>query len=117
MCTAQRCVCRGDFLGKIVSIAVGVLLTTIVAALLTLGWAYSVLDRAQVVADIAALTAADAARGLVEADPCTVAKTVITSNRENLRRCTVEGESVTVIVQIDVLGQKLGIVARAGPPV
>lgn len=80
--------------------------------------------RAAKAADLAALAAADAARGLAPGEPCAVAASVTEANDARLARCApapdqgdvidVEVE-VTLLPVLDVLGPARGI-ARAGPP-
>lgn len=81
--------------------------------------------RAGSAADLAALAAADAARGLRAGDPCTVAAELSTANGARLRDCRVEGSGDTVRLRVSVevgfgfAGLRLheaSASARAGPP-
>lgn len=80
--------------------------------------------RAATAADLAALSAADAARGLTTGDPCDIATRVARGNGARLVSCTeVPGlaGAIDVDVEVDlnhwvtVLGPARGM-ARAGPP-
>ena len=81
--------------------------------------------QAAAAADLAALAAADTARGLRPGDPCTVAADVARANHASLAECTVEPDGITVRVAASVpvgfsaLGLELHQAtakARAGAP-
>ncbi|MEX5294962.1 hypothetical protein QYM41_06745 [Kocuria sp. CPCC 205268] len=102
------------------TLVLGVLLLTV----LLLGQAGIATHRAGKAADLAALAAADTARGLVAGDPCGTAERVARDNGARLERCElVEPERVVVDVRTTValggplsrLGPARGV-ARAGPP-
>jgi len=76
-------------------------------------------------ADLAALAAADTARGLRAGEPCTVARSLAEANGADLESCAVEtgGASVRVVVSVPVGFSSMGIElyaarakARAGAP-
>ncbi|WPR63799.1 Rv3654c family TadE-like protein [Glutamicibacter protophormiae] len=76
-------------------------------------------------ADLAALAAADTARGLRVGDPCAAAGLLASTNAARLDSCTVEADGTTVRVQVSVAitFSALGIEfpaasaqARAGAP-
>lgn len=75
--------------------------------------------RAHGAADAAALAAADAAAGWVEAEPCRLAERVVTAAGASLDECRTDDRSGIVRVRVS-LATALGTVharARAGPPV
>jgi secretion/DNA translocation related TadE-like protein len=78
-------------------------------------------SRAATAADLSALAAADAARGLRDGSPCAVAADVALLHNARLTGCSIEGETghiVQVHTQVDsipVLPPATGR-ARAGPP-
>ena len=75
-------------------------------------------QRAGGAADAAALAAADASGGWIDAEPCALAARVAESFRVRLTHCEVDPESGTVRVVVratTVLGE-LEARARAGPP-
>lgn len=78
-------------------------------------------SRAATAADLSALAAADAARGLRDGSPCAVAAETALHHDARLTRCSIEGESghiVQVHTEVDsipALPPASGR-ARAGPP-
>ncbi|MCW4464012.1 hypothetical protein OK351_00585 [Glutamicibacter sp. MNS18] len=81
--------------------------------------------RAGTAADLAALAAADTARGLRSGSACAVAAEISQANGAVLRECTVEptGDTVRLVVGVDVRFSFAGMTlyqaaasARAGPP-
>lgn len=102
------------------TLVLGVLLLTV----LLLAQAGIATHRAGKAADLAALAAADTARGLVAGDPCGTAERVARDNGARLERCAlVEPERVVVDVRTTValdgplarFGTARGV-SRAGPP-
>ena len=91
----------------------------IVAITLIAGFAGAAQARANAhgAADLAALSAADARRGLIAGSPCRIATTVAEVNGASLTGCTITGDDAEVTVRVEFLGA-LGVVARsrAGPP-
>lgn len=113
-------------------LAVGIIAVLILLLSLTavLGAAAAAKAQAQRAADLAALAAADTARGLAIGDPCTVAAEVAAQNGTALQECTVGGEhpnEVTVTVSresgvviithlVPAITLSAAGTARAGPP-
>ena len=102
------------------TMVLGVLLVTV----LLLAQAGIATHRAAKAADLAALAAADAARGLVAGEPCVTARSVARDNGAELELCRlVPPELVVVDVRTEValegplarLGPARGV-SRAGPP-
>ncbi|KUG62022.1 hypothetical protein AVL61_02775 [Kocuria rosea subsp. polaris] len=102
------------------ALVLGVLLLTV----LLLAQAGIATHRAGKAADLAALAAADTARGLVAGDPCGTAERVARENGARLERCELlEPERVVVDVRTTValdgplarIGSARGV-SRAGPP-
>ncbi len=75
--------------------------------------------RAAGAADAAALAAADAALGWIEADPCTIARTVVSEMNIALESCDVNLESGQVRIRVSVQTMFGRVAARshAAPPV
>ena len=102
-------------------LAAGLALVLIMAMALMLLMAQSAVmaSRAAASADLAALAAADALRGITSGDPCTVAGEVAAHHAASLVSCTVgAGQTVTVRTELKartMLGAASGQ-ARAGPP-
>lgn len=102
-------------------LAAGLALTvlTLMSGALLFAQAAVFAGRAASAADLAALAAADALRGLTEGDPCTVALEVASRHGATVVSC-VEGAGQTVevrteLVERSVAGPARGH-ARAGPP-
>jgi secretion/DNA translocation related TadE-like protein len=102
-------------------LAAGLALLVIMAMGLVLLLAQSAVmaTRAAVAADLAALAAADALRGITEGEPCAVAADVAGRNHARVLSCT-PGAGQTIQVRTQLLaGTPLGAAtghARAGPP-
>jgi len=103
-------------------IAVGLLAS---GAILVFVAATQAATRAGTAADLAALAAADTARGLREGDPCAVAQGLAERNGASVRSCVVENPGSTVRITVAVPARfsfaQLAIYeasasARAGPP-
>ncbi len=92
---ANRCTRRGpcEERGSGTVLAVGLLgvLVVLVAVVYALGLAAAVNTQAARAADLAALAAADTARGLAPGDPCTEARQVAQHNQAVLEDCRVGG--------------------------
>jgi secretion/DNA translocation related TadE-like protein len=102
-------------------LALGLAVLVILAAVVVVVLAQSAASafRAAAAADLAALAAADAARGLIAGDPCSVAADVARRNGAKVLSCA-EGSGSTVQVRTELelptpLGRATGL-ARAGPP-
>ncbi len=114
---------RGSSTVAVAGLVAAVLL--LAAALLAFGAASRAAMQAGTAADLSALAAADAARGLRAGDPCTVAGQLASANGAQLSSCQVEADGTTVRVAVDVPlhFSALGITlyqahakARAGAP-
>lgn len=106
--------------GTVLALGLGLLLIAACAAVLTLAQALSSAAKAASAADLAALAAADAERGLRSGNPCELAGTVASLNGAGIASCEVEvaGRTVRVVVQVTTgapWGPAIGR-ARAGPP-
>lgn len=110
--------------GTVMALAGIAMLMTLFAVVHLIGAAAVGAAQAARGADLAALAAADSARGLASGDPCTVAEKVASRNDVVLLSCRVEGEhgtEVTVEVGRPVLAQTGDLLqahglSRAGPP-
>lgn len=116
--------------GTVMALGVIAVLMILMGLVHTLSAVGAARTQAAAAGDLAALAAADAARGLLVGDPCSVAEDVAAANEATLEDCTVGGAEPTevwVVVSRPVLaGQGLGGVdlsvlraystSRAGPP-
>lgn len=92
-------------------------LMLLLAATLTLTQVHVAASRAAVAADLAALSAADAARGLMVGDPCTLAGSTVNAHEATMVSCHIEEPGVAHIeVQLATpIGLDATAAARAGP--
>lgn len=67
-------------------------------------------------ADLVALAAADAARGIIPGVPCEVAAAVASANRVDLAGCRLDGPIATIRVVTGFAGLPVEAVSTAGPP-
>lgn len=99
--------------------ALGMAVVMVMALLLLLAHAAAAASKAAAAADLAALAAADALRGVSAGEPCLVAAGVAARHEARLVSCTEEGDqSVEVRTELSA-GPLLGVAtgrARAGPP-
>ncbi len=105
--------------GTILGLGLGIVVMMAAALLLLLTQATVAASRAAAAADLAALAAADSARGITAGQPCAVARDVAARNNARLVSCF-QGAGETVQVGTEVtaghlLGPARGL-ARAGPP-
>ncbi|MBX3194089.1 MAG: helicase [Schumannella sp.] len=102
--------------GSVLALALVGALVTCSSAVLVLGAALTVRQRAIGAADAAALAAADGASGAIAGEPCELAARVAAANRTALTGCQVDGLVATV--QVSVRAGPAGATARstAGPP-
>ena len=105
--------------GTVLALGLGLVVIAAVALLLLLAQSAVAASRAAAAADLAALAAADAARGITSGEPCAVAREVALKNDAALVACS-EGTDATVQVRTELgagrfLGAATGL-ARAGPP-
>ncbi|MBG6084161.1 Rv3654c family TadE-like protein [Zhihengliuella flava] len=109
--------------------ALGLALTAVLvlAAVSVLGVSHAAVvhQRTTTAADLAALAAADAARGLASGEPCAVAAAVAKWHGADLSECLQRGQIVDVTTSIpwaanlpllDAAGLAAHVTARAGPP-
>lgn len=105
--------------GTVLALGLGLVVIMAVALLLLLAQSAVAASRAAAAADLAALAAADAARGITPGEPCAVAREVALQNHAAMVACS-EGQGATVQVRLELgagpfLGAATGL-ARAGPP-
>lgn len=110
---------RGDLGAGTVTVlaSVGTALVLLVGAL-GLGTTAVSAARAGAAADLAALSAADAFRGLHPADPCALADQTVARHGASLTQCELQ-EGGTVLVSVSLptaLPWPAEGIARAGPP-
>lgn len=105
--------------GTVLAAGLGLVVVTVMAMMLLLAQAAVHASRAAAAADLAALAAADALRGITTGEPCGVAAEVAARHHATVLSCT-EGPGQTVEVRTGLggrfpPGQATGH-ARAGPP-
>jgi secretion/DNA translocation related TadE-like protein len=105
--------------GTILSLGLVAVLGVLLASLLLLAQAGVMASRAATAADLSALAAADAARGLTSGRPCSVAATVAAEHGARVTDCGTTGGGIvevgTELLQPFLFGPATGR-ARAGPP-
>lgn len=105
--------------GTVLALALGAVVMALLAGLLLLVQASVTASRAATAADLAALAAADAERGLASGEPCAVAGDVAGRHEARLTSCKVLGgdevEVTTELAYPFAWGAATGR-ARAGPP-
>lgn len=105
--------------GTILSLGLVAVLGVLLVGLLLLAQAGVMASRAATAADLSALAAADAARGLTSGEPCSVASSVAAEHGARLTGCKSTGgeivEVTTELLQPFLFGPATGR-ARAGPP-
>lgn len=111
---------KEDGSGTVMGAGLALVLVTLIVALLVLVQVVVAAGRAASGADLAALAAADAARGLTTGRPCAVAAAAAAENDVRLDSCQVVGGGIIVDVTTSVQlpppwGEATGR-ARAGPP-
>jgi secretion/DNA translocation related TadE-like protein len=105
--------------GTVLALGLGLVVIMAAALLLLLAQSAAAASRAAAAADLAALAAADAARGITSGEPCAVARQVALQNNATVLACF-EAPDATVQVRTRLsagpfLGAATGL-ARAGPP-
>ncbi|MCB5282905.1 Rv3654c family TadE-like protein [Arthrobacter sp. ES1] len=105
--------------GTVLALGLGLLVILAAMSLLLLAQSATMGSRAATAADLAALAAADTARGISPGEPCAVAAEVAHRNGARVLSC-VQGGGNTVQVRTELevrlpLGVATGL-ARAGPP-
>lgn len=105
--------------GTVLAMALGLLVIMAAAWIVILSHSVVLASRAAAAADLAALAAADAARGITAGEPCRVAEEVARRNGARVLGCS-EGAGGTVLVRTELsAGTVFGPAtaeARAGPP-
>ncbi|MGO4246674.1 Rv3654c family TadE-like protein [Paenarthrobacter sp. RAF54_2] len=105
--------------GTVLALSLGFAVLALLGGLLLLAQAGVMASRAASAADLAALAAADAARGIASGEPCAVAASVAGQQGATLTACDVVGgdvvELATELEQPFLFGTATGR-ARAGPP-
>lgn len=105
--------------GTVLAAALGMVLILATSFVLLLAQSAVLASQTAAAADLAALAAADALRGVSDGDPCAVAASVAARHNARLTSCTEGGDqSVEVRTQSSagtVLGAATGR-AKAGPP-
>lgn len=105
--------------GTVLALGLGMLVVVATVLVLLLAQSGAMAFRAAAAADLAALAAADAARGITPGEPCAVAADVARRNGARVLSCS-EGTGSTVQVRTELevrtpVGGATGL-ARAGPP-
>lgn len=105
--------------GTVLALGLGMLVVLSAVLILLLAQSGAMAFRAAAAADLAALAAADAARGITPGEPCAVAADVARRNGARVLSCS-EGTGSTVQVRTELevrtpVGGATGL-ARAGPP-
>ncbi len=105
--------------GTILAAGLGLVVIMATALIMLLAQSAVAASRAAAAADLAALAAADAARGITAGEPCDVARDIAARNNARVISCLVgTGETVQVRTEMHAghwLGRARGL-ARAGPP-
>ncbi|GAA4026026.1 hypothetical protein GCM10023063_03340 [Arthrobacter methylotrophus] len=105
--------------GTLLAVSLGLVVMICMVATLMLAQATAMAQRAAAASDLAALAAADAARGLTDGDPCAVARETAARNGASVSACTVSGGEIVDIRAELVRGTVFGAAtgrSRAGPP-
>lgn len=105
--------------GTVLALALGLVLIITTVVVLVLARSAIMATRAAAAADLAALAAADAARGISAGEPCVVAAEVARRHHARMLSCF-EGADESVQVRMELMGNTMfgpaGGLARAGPP-
>jgi len=106
--------------GTVLMLGIALGAITLVVAAAMLSSAAVVGARAGTAANLAALAAADALRGLRSGDPCAVAAGVAERNQAEVAQCMPEAQTGTVSITVHAVAPLLpwpaSARARAGPP-
>ncbi|MFJ3958340.1 Rv3654c family TadE-like protein [Arthrobacter sp. NPDC090010] len=110
-----------DGSGTVLALGLGVVLILGLVLLAMLAQAAALASRAASAADLSALAAADAARGLLRGDPCRIAFEVASRHGAIVESCVLTGAGGEIAEVRTVVAGSLGIGtgkarARAGPP-
>jgi secretion/DNA translocation related TadE-like protein len=105
--------------GTVLAAGLALVVVTAMAVMLLLAQSAVLASRAATAADLAALAAADALRGITTGEPCSVAADVAARHAATVLSCS-EGAGLTVEVRTELVDRSLlGAAtghARAGPP-
>ena len=105
--------------GTVLALGLGMMVMAAAVLVALLAQSAAMAFRAAAAADLAALAAADAARGITPGEPCAVAADVARRNGAGILSCREgPGSTVQVRTELDIrtpLGGATGL-ARAGPP-
>ena len=105
--------------GTVLALGLGMVVIAASVLIVLLAQSAAMAFRAAAAADLAALAAADAARGITPGEPCAVASDVARRNGARVLSCLEgAGSTVQVRAELDIdtpLGRATGL-ARAGPP-
>ena len=105
--------------GTILALGLGLLVVAAAVLIVLLAQSAAMAFRAAAAADLAALAAADAARGITPGEPCAVAADVARRNGARILSCLEgPGSTVQVSTELDIhtpWGGATGL-SRAGPP-
>ena len=101
--------------GSILTLGIGASFLILTFLLLPLLGGFVIQQRAQGVADIAALAVADTASGRQPGNPCGTAEIIVARATLTLRECRLDGLISRVIVATDYGPFELTARARAGP--
>ncbi|MDP5227571.1 MULTISPECIES: Rv3654c family TadE-like protein [Arthrobacter] len=107
--------------GTVLALGLGMVLLLGFLVIALLAQAGTLASRAAAAADLAALAAADAARGLRDGEPCALASEIAGRNGARVDSCTVTGPEADIVEVHTGIDGVLGLAhatgrARAGPP-
>ncbi|WP_369745052.1 Rv3654c family TadE-like protein [Paenarthrobacter sp. AMU7] len=105
--------------GTVLALTLGAVVMALLVGVLVLAQAGVMASRAASAADLSALAAADAARGLTSGEPCAVASEVAARHDATVTSCTVTGGNVADVATELAHPFDWGVArgrARAGPP-
>lgn len=102
--------------GGVLAVAIVAITIAVTVAVLSVGAALVVRQRAVAAADAAALAAADALLGVVPGDPCALAAEVASAHRVRLGTCLLRGAEAYIEVRGEVAGVPFVVRSRAGAP-
>lgn len=108
----------GDERGSATVLTIGIMAALVTVGLIMLRAGESAIQvvRAQAVADLAAIAAADSLRGLNTGFPCATAASVAEANATILNSCRIEGDDAIVTITVQLNSTEHRAEARAGPP-
>lgn len=112
-----RAITHDDGASTAMMLTIFAALMLLLAGVLTLIQVHVAASRAAVAADLAALSAADAARGLMIGEPCALAESTVIEHGATMTSCSIADPGVAHIqVQLPVpIGLDATAESRAGP--